>query len=234
MWISNDFGEIFHQLTKIADWLFSFQGCEALASCRNVLEELGLISWREETGCVHIHGLTLEGVRRMLSENHLSLYKLLSSLEYKTPTPDVEVRLATRNMSRAFFSFLTWDVLSSTIAFLHKTSQLPINIDTSETSAEILRVIDFLSPLLDNNAISQVGISALSKHDEAKMVLTGRSMVVSCLMRVGIQITPHNYCFQDARLKRWLRLYLTFPLNETESHWMHLMQSFRRIRSKVN
>ena len=98
VWISNEFGEIFHQLTKIADWLFSFQGCEALASCRNVLEELGLISWREETGCVHIHGLTLEGVRRMLSENHISLYKLLSSLEYKTPTPDVEVRLATSKM----------------------------------------------------------------------------------------------------------------------------------------
>ena len=166
-----------------------------LARCRNVLEEHGLISWREETGCVHIHGLTLKGVRRMLSENHLFLYKLLSLLEYKAPTTDVEVQLAASKISKAFFSFLMWDVLSSSIAFQPKTSQLPTKIDTSETSAEVLRVADFLSSLLNNNAISQVGMSSLSKHDGAIMAFTGRSIVASCLVKVGYQLSPPDFFF---------------------------------------
>ena len=142
-----------------------------------------------------------------------------------TVVRDVEVRLAASKMSKVIFSFLMWDVLSSSIAFQPKTSQLPTKIDTSETSAEVLRVADFLSSLLNNNAISQVGMSSLSKHDGAIMAFTGRSMVASCLVKVGIQFTPLNYCFQDAKLERWVRIYLTVPLNNTASKLMHMIQT---------
>ena len=112
-----------------------------------------MISWREETGCVHIHSLTLKGLRRMLSENHLFLSKLLSLLEYKTPIKDVDVRLAASEISNACFSFLMWHVISSSIAFLGKAFQIPVEIDHYQRSAEVYLVIDFLSALLDNNAM---------------------------------------------------------------------------------
>ena len=58
--------ELFSELTEIADWLFSPRGKDVLVCCRNNLEKLGIISRREEIACIHIHALTLKGVRSIL------------------------------------------------------------------------------------------------------------------------------------------------------------------------
>ena len=102
MWIDKEFRELFQQLMKIAGWLFSFHGYDVLMCCRNGLEELGLISWREETGCVHIHSLT-EGIEKAAVGKPSFPDPIFSILECKTPTEDVEVRLAASMMSDAFY-----------------------------------------------------------------------------------------------------------------------------------
>ena len=196
MWIDKEFRELFQQLMKIAGWLFSFHGYDVLMCCRNGLEELGLISWREETGCVHIHSLT-EGIEKAAVGKPSFPEPIFSILECKTPTEDVEVRLAASKMSDAFFILLLWDVLSSSIGFQIKAFQVPCKIDIYQTFAEVARVIDFLSALLDNSALWQIGISALScrarwSHNEfywtvSGGVLSGRSgnvtFDISCYRR---------------------------------------------------
>ena len=73
--------------------------------CRNILEELGLISWREETACVHIQSYSEWSEKDALGK--LSIPEQASLLiGAKTPINDVEVRLPASKMSRAIFSFL--------------------------------------------------------------------------------------------------------------------------------
>ena len=63
------------------------------------------------------------------------------------------------------------------------------------------------------------------------MTCTGRSLVASGLVNVVIRYTPLNYGYEDARLERWLRLYFTFPLSNSESQLMSSVLNAGRFQT---
>ena len=116
IWIESHLSVLFKELTKIADWQFSPHGLDALIWCRNKLEELGLISWRRKVRCVQIHGLTLNGVREMISRNNLFIKKLLPfSLSESGSFVSCFDLTAEEKLLRGLFNFLLLDVISSSI-----------------------------------------------------------------------------------------------------------------------
>lgn len=68
--------ELVKKIQGICDWLFSGNSEDTLTTCRNELEEVGLISWEPSTSAVHIHRLKLFSMSRMLEENDLFLITL--------------------------------------------------------------------------------------------------------------------------------------------------------------
>ena len=113
---------------------FSPHGYNVLVWCRDKLEELGLISWKKESNCVHIHGLTLKGVREMLLENHLFLTKFLSFLSWRDALP---LSCTAERISNGLFGFLTCNVLSSAAGFL-STGSLGLWSDEHQIVLEFL------------------------------------------------------------------------------------------------
>ena len=196
IWIEEDCRWLFRELTKISDWLFSPQGYNVLVWCRNKLEELGLISWKKETNCVHIHGLTLKGVRKMLLENHLFLPKLLSFLSWRDTLP---LSYTAERISISLFGFLMCNVLSSSAGFLSTAS-------FGQWSDEHERVFNFLSGVLDRNCFQHVAKSSETTESGELIMSTFRSMVSNVLLQVC--------CSSKGRAFGWIKVYLNFPLNE--------------------
>ena len=53
-------------LLGVLEYLFSEDGLSTRVICRQDLEELGLVSWKEKAETVHIHRITLHSVKIML------------------------------------------------------------------------------------------------------------------------------------------------------------------------
>ena len=178
-----------------------------LVWCIDKLEELGLISWKKESNCVHIHGLTLKGVREMLLENHLFLTKLLSLFSCGATS---RISCTAERISNSLFGFLMCNVLSSTAGFL-STGSFGLWFDEHQ------RVFDFLSGVLDQNCLQHVAKSSATVESGKLILLTFRSMVAIILFRSSMRSV-----LVDERAYGWMEVYSKFPLNEQENRIMNV------------